>query len=252
MLIAQISDIHAGPDLSSLRTLERAIGWLRTFRPDVLVVTGDLVDDGWRQGYRMIAESLRSLDCPVHPLPGNGDDAALMRSELAAVGTWAAAAGPMHFRAAANGLILCGLDVTVAGQSYGDVLPHLPWLVSALADVTTPVLLFMHQPPITIGIEALDQVRCKNDGALLGALEAMDRQPLAILCGHVHRPVSGRLGSISVQTCGSLCPPNPLLLDGRADLPMVDAPSFLVHDVSGGRLLSHVVSIPASGERRTD
>ena len=100
MLIAQISDIHVTPDLSSLQTLERAIDWLKTFRPDALVVTGDLVDDGWRQGYRLIAECLRSLDCPVHLLPGNGDDAFLMRSELAAVGTWAAAAGPMHFRAA--------------------------------------------------------------------------------------------------------------------------------------------------------
>lgn len=64
MLVAQISDIHAGPDLSSLQALERAIGWLKMFRPDVLVVTGDLVDDGWRQGYRLVAESLRSLDFP--------------------------------------------------------------------------------------------------------------------------------------------------------------------------------------------
>ena len=64
MLVAQISDIHAGPDLSSLQTLELAIGWLKTFRPDALVLTGDLVDDGWRQGYRLVAESLRSLDCP--------------------------------------------------------------------------------------------------------------------------------------------------------------------------------------------
>ena len=252
MLIAQISDIHVTPDLSSLQTLERAIDWLKTFRPDALVVTGDLVDDGWRQGYRLITACLRSLDCAVPLLPGNGDDAFLMRSELAAVGTWAAAAGPMHFRAAVNGLILCGLDVTVAGQSYGDVLPHLHWLTSALADVKTPVLLFMHQPPFRIDIEALDQVRCKNDGALLSALEAMDRPPLTIACGHVHRPVSGRLGSIPVQTCGSLCLPNPLLLDGRADLPVVDAPSFLVHDVSDAGLLSHVVSIPAPRERTTD
>jgi predicted MPP superfamily phosphohydrolase len=57
MLVAQISDIHARPDLSSLQTLERAIGWLRTFRPDALVVTGDLVDDGWRRGYRLVAEA---------------------------------------------------------------------------------------------------------------------------------------------------------------------------------------------------
>ena len=169
MLVAQISDIHARPDLSSLRTLERAIGWLRTLRPDALVISGDLVDGGWRQGYRLIAESLRSLDCPVHLLPGNGDDVLLMRSELAAVGTCAAATGPMHFHAAINGLTLCGVDVTVAGQSYGDVLPHLPWLTSALADVTTPILLFMHQPPIRIGIEALDHVRCRNEDVLCQA-----------------------------------------------------------------------------------
>ncbi|MGO6685637.1 metallophosphoesterase [Rhizobium leguminosarum] len=246
MLVAQISDIHARPDLSSLRTLERAIGWLRTFRPDALVVTGDLVDDGWRQGYRLVAESLWSLDCPVHLLPGNGDDVQLMRSELVAVGTWINATGPMHFRTAVDGLTLFGVDVTVAGQSYGDVLPHLPWLMSALVDVTTPSLLFMHQPPLRIGIEALDQVGCRNGITLLSTLEVTDRLPLAILCGHVHRPAFGRLGSISVQTCGSLCPPNPLLLEGRPDLSVIDAPSFLMHEVSDGRLVSHVVSVPIS------
>ncbi|MBY5446274.1 metallophosphatase [Rhizobium leguminosarum] len=245
MLVAQISDIHARPDLSSLRTLERAIAWLKTFRPDALVVTGDLVDDGWRQGYRLVAESLRSLDCPVHLLPGNGDDVQLMRSELA-VGAWINATGPMHFQTAVDGLTLFGVDVTVAGQSYGDVLPHLPWLMSVLADVTTPSLLFMHQPPFRIGIEVLDQVGCRNGSALFSALQTMHRLPLAILCGHVHRPAIGRLGSIPVQTCGSLCLPNPLLLEGRADLSVIDAPSFLVHEVSDGRLVSHVVSIPVS------
>jgi hypothetical protein len=74
----------------------------------------------------------------------------------------------------------------------------------------------------------------------------MHRLPLAILCGHVHRPAFGRLGLIPVQTCGSLCPPNPLLLEGRADLSVIDAPSFLVHEVSDGRLVSHVVSVPVS------
>ncbi|MBY5571257.1 metallophosphatase [Rhizobium leguminosarum] len=227
-------------------TLERAIGWLRTFRPDVLVITGDLVDDCWQQGYRLVAESLRSLDCPVHLLPGNGDDAQLMRSELAAVDTWINATGPMHFRTAVNSLTLLGVDVTVADQSYGEVLPHLPWLMNSLADVTAPSLLFMHQPPLRIGIEVLDRVGCRNGSALLGALETMHRLPLAILCGHVHRPAFGRLGSIPVQTCGSLCPPNPLLLEGRADLSVIDAPSFLVHELSDGRLVSHVVSVPVS------
>ncbi|MGO7697128.1 metallophosphatase, partial [Rhizobium leguminosarum] len=77
-------------------------------------------------GYRLVAERLLSLDCPVHLLPGNGDDAQLMRSELAAVCTWINATGSMHFRTSVDGLTLFGVDVTVAGQSYGDVQPHQP------------------------------------------------------------------------------------------------------------------------------
>ncbi|MGO8543053.1 metallophosphatase, partial [Rhizobium leguminosarum] len=79
-----------------------------------------------------------------------------------------------------------------------------------------------------------DQVGGRSGNALLSTLETMHRLPPTILCGHVHRPAFGRLGAIPVQTCGSPCPPNPRLLEGRADLPVIDAPSFLVHEVSDG------------------
>ncbi|MEK1903290.1 MAG: metallophosphoesterase [Rhizobium sp.] len=243
MLVAQISDIHASPDSPSLLTFERAIDWLKAFRPDALVLTGDLVDDGWQQGYRQIAESLHVLDFPTYILPGNGDDQSVMRAELAEVGNWADPSGSMHFQAAFNDATVIGVDVTVAGQSHGDIRPHLSWLKSTLADVATPFLLFMHQPPFGIGIEVLDQVGCRNDDALLELLNARGSPPLGILCGHVHRPVSSRVGLIALQTCGSLCPPNPLLLGDRADLPVLDASSFLVHEVTNDRLLSHVVSM---------
>lgn len=243
MLVAQISDIHASPDSPSLLAFERAIDWLKAFRPDAFVLTGDLVDDGWQQGYRQIAESLNALDFPTYLLPGNGDDQSVMRAELAEVGNWAGAAGPMHFRAALNDTTLVGVDVTVTGQSHGDIRPHLSWLKSTLADVAAPFLLFMHQPPFGIGIEVLDQVRCRNDDDLFELLNAGRSPPLGILCGHVHRPVSARVGLITLQTCGSLCPPNPLLLGDRADLAVLDASSFLVHEVRSDRLLSHVVSM---------
>lgn len=248
MLVAQISDIHAGPDGSSLLVFERAIDWLRTFRPDALVLTGDLVDGGWQQGYRKIADSLRALDFPIYLLPGNGDDQSAMRAELAGVGNWASPLGPMHFNAAFDDVALVGVDVTVAGQSHGDILPHLPWLIGTLVDVAAPLLLFMHQPPFGIGIEVLDQVACRNGEVLLDLLEAAGHQPLGILCGHVHRPIFGRTGSIVLQTCGSLCPPNPLLLGDRDDLDILDSPSFLIHEVRNDRLVSHVVSIGSLAE----
>ncbi len=243
MLVAQISDIHASPDSPSLPAFERAIDWLKAFRPDALVLTGDLVDEGWQQGYRKIAESLQALDFPTYLLPGNGDDQSVMRAELAEIGKWGGTSGSMHFQAALNDATLIGVDVTVAGQSHGDIRPHLSWLKSTLADVATPFLLFMHQPPFGIGIEVLDQAGCRNDDLLLELLNAGRSPPLGILCGHVHRPVSSRMGLIALQTCGSLCPPNPLLLRDRADLAVLDASSFLVHEVRNDRLLSHVVSM---------
>lgn len=243
MLVAQISDIHASVDSASLDVLAEAISWLDTLRPDALVITGDLVDDGWRQGYRRIAQSLQSLSCPIHILPGNSDRQDLMRSELGELARWPNSAGPMHFRSVVGDVVLIGLDVTVAGQSHGDALPHLQWLKDSLADGGGAFLIFMHQPPFPIGIEVLDNAGCRNADSFLAVLEAAEKRPSAVLCGHVHRPVFGRLGSIAVQTCGSLCPPNPPLLEGRPDIAAIDAPSFLIHQINDGRLLSHVVSV---------
>jgi len=51
MIIAQISDIHASPDNDNLSQLERALAWLDIIEPDALVVTGDLIDNDWFEGY---------------------------------------------------------------------------------------------------------------------------------------------------------------------------------------------------------
>ncbi len=248
MIVAQISDIHAEPGSSSLLVFERAIEWLREFRPDALVVTGDLVDRGWRDGYRRIAQRLQSLHVPVYLLPGNGDDEAAMRAEFTGIGGWAVPSGPMHFSASFADATLIGVDVTVAGESYGDIRPHLSWLRGVFAGVSMPALLFMHQPPFSIGIEPLDQVGCRNGDELMAFLEAMENPPLGIICGHVHRPVFSRVGSIALQTCGSLCPPNPLVLGGRDGLSVLDGPSFLLHEVRNRQLLSHVVSMQSFTE----
>ncbi|WP_337587010.1 metallophosphoesterase family protein [[Erwinia] mediterraneensis] len=59
MLIAQISDIHASSDNDNLARFERALEWLAQVNPDALVVTGDLIDDGWHEGDKHIAAQLR-------------------------------------------------------------------------------------------------------------------------------------------------------------------------------------------------
>ncbi|MNE93772.1 3',5'-cyclic adenosine monophosphate phosphodiesterase CpdA [compost metagenome] len=50
--------------------------------PDALVLTGDLIDDGWFDGYEIIAGKLNERTFPSFILPGNSDDRAVMKSVL--------------------------------------------------------------------------------------------------------------------------------------------------------------------------
>ena len=73
MIIAQISDIHAAPDNDNLSRLDRALHWLDQVKPDVMVVSGDLIDDDWFEGYGQIAGRLNKKPWPTYLLPGNSD-----------------------------------------------------------------------------------------------------------------------------------------------------------------------------------
>jgi 3',5'-cyclic AMP phosphodiesterase CpdA len=243
MLIAQVSDIHASAGDSMLSALDKAIAWLDKIALDALVITGDLVNGDYVPGYRAIAERLAKLRCPVFILPGNSDNPDLLRAALGSRTAWVDRSGPMHFSARLGNMRLIGLDVTVAHANYGDALPHLRWLQSELEKASEPTLLFMHQPPFLTGIDVIDAIRCKNEGPLIQVLESARTRPLAVLCGHVHRPVTGTLGTIVVQICGSLCTPNPLLLGDAAEPPLTDAPSLLIHAVEHGHLRTHIVSL---------
>lgn len=242
MLLAQISDIHASPHSTGLDRLGDAVGWIHGLRPDLVVITGDLVDDGWREGYRAVGDMLRGLDCAVHVLPGNSDCQEMMSRELP---EFCAAGQPMHFSCAQAGLTFLGLDVTVPGASHGDAAPHLAWLQNALAAANAPSMIFMHQPPVETGIALLDAMMCRKADALAEVLGGANSAVLAILCGHVHRPVSGRLGTTPVHICGSLCEPNPLLLEGRPTPALTDAPSFAICEIYRGHLRHHTISLRA-------
>ena len=80
MLIAQVSDIHAAPDNDHLARFDRVLRWLRQLQPDALVLSGDLTDNDWLEGYQQIAARLAEEHYPSLILPGNSDNRRLMRA----------------------------------------------------------------------------------------------------------------------------------------------------------------------------
>lgn len=118
MLIAQISDIHAAPENDNLSRLDQVLTWLSQLRLDGVVLTGDLTDNHWIEGYQLIADRLKQQNYPSWVLPGNSDDRHLMRSVWDEK-TWAQDApyDALHFVHDAGGLQLIGLDSTLAGET---------------------------------------------------------------------------------------------------------------------------------------
>jgi predicted MPP superfamily phosphohydrolase len=71
--IVQLSDLHIGPH-TNRRFLERVVNAARALEPDIIAVTGDLVDDR-AEDVAAYARALGSLDAPlgVYMIPGNHD-----------------------------------------------------------------------------------------------------------------------------------------------------------------------------------
>ena len=71
--IAQVSDLHVGPH-TSRRFLNRVVSAVRDLSPDVIAVTGDLVDDR-AEDVAAYASTIGELDAPlgVFMIAGNHD-----------------------------------------------------------------------------------------------------------------------------------------------------------------------------------
>ena len=90
MLLAQISDLHVttlGAEyqlVDTSATLRRAVDTVNTMspRPDAVVATGDLVDHGTDDEYKLLFAILGDLEIPLHVLPGNHDNAPLLRMHM--------------------------------------------------------------------------------------------------------------------------------------------------------------------------
>jgi len=74
VLIAQISDVHVGGTRYHEDLLQAAIGEINAARPDIVVVAGDLTDDGYPDQYPAAKKQLAAIDCEhVVCVPGNHD-----------------------------------------------------------------------------------------------------------------------------------------------------------------------------------
>ncbi|WP_148266185.1 metallophosphoesterase [Pseudovibrio sp. FO-BEG1] len=243
MLVAQISDIHANPNNNNLQRLNAVIAWLEVVQPDVLIVSGDLVDDRWADGYGLILDALAPLSGRRFVLPGNADDRHLMRECLPKEDYWHHPY-EMHFAESVGGVTFVGVDTCLDGETEGSVPEHLSWLEQTLDRCETgTAFLFTHQHLFPSGIEPADKFICQGTDQLESMLKSCSNPPVAMSSGHVHRSMSSMIAGVPAYICGSVCLANPLLLDVSWQLPSEQLPALMLHDFRSGRLVSSHVSV---------
>lgn len=239
-LVAQISDLHIKANgrlsykrvdtLAALRQTALRLNHLQP-RPDVVVVTGDLVDFGRPDEYTTLKEGLALLEMPYYLIPGNHDDRSNLReafNEQAYLHQhpefiqWCIDDYPVR---------LIGLDSTVPRHPHGELCPErLAWLDSTLARCPEkPTLVMLHHPPFISGIGHMDAQRLHNADALAAVIR---RHPQVerVLCGHLHRSIQQRFAGTIACCCPGTSHQVALDLSPDAEACFVmEPPGYLLH-----------------------
>jgi Icc protein len=170
------------------------------WQADLVIVTGDLIQDDTAGAYEHFCALLAPLGLPVYCIPGNHDVRETMRAALA---------GPPFFYCdsfTGNDWLLTGIDSCAAGRAGGlvteDELARLEALVKSTS--AKHVMVCLHHPPVAMGSTWLDTVGLDNDEEFLRRVAALDKVRLAVF-GHVHQPYDSQHGNIRVVGTPSTC-----------------------------------------------
>ncbi len=198
---------------------------------ELCLFTGDLADRGVPEAYDALRETLAGLQVPYLLTLGNHDDRDNFlrafpdapRDENGFVQTVVSTG--------AGDIIL--LDTHEPGQASGSFCAkRQAWLKARLTEtVGRPVTIFMHHPPLDIGIPTMDRIGLVDKQGFAEAVSGAGAGAGAgaggirhIFFGHVHRPVSGSWRGIPYSALRSLVHQVPLDLVTQSPVPYDHAP----------------------------
>jgi len=189
ILIAQVTDCHLPADprqqyrgINPYENLKTLLQKVKRMKPDLLLASGDLSEDGSKASYEALQEFFKPLGIPVLALPGNHDDAPLLAKtfpgspvdnvSVSEHGAWQ----------------IIRLNSCLPGKPEGrlseEILVELESLLQN--SVKRPRLIAVHHQPVTVGSPWIDKYRLFNPKAFLRLL---DQYPdvKTVVWGHVHQ-----------------------------------------------------------------
>lgn len=198
--IAQITDCHLLADGDARlhgdrpdESLARVLDGVRGLRPDLVVASGDLTEEGAPAAYDRLHALLSALDTEVTCIPGNHDDPLVMSARLLHDGIRM----PDSVKLGRWRVIL--LDSTIPGRPEGRLgrsrLASLDWHLHDARD--KPKIVFVHHQPLDTGSPWIDGMGLTDGKQLMEALKR-DGEVAAVAFGHIHHAFSDNRDGIQV------------------------------------------------------
>jgi 3',5'-cyclic AMP phosphodiesterase CpdA len=254
MILAQLTDTHiklpgrlAYRRVDTAAHLARAVAAVNALdpQPDVVALTGDLVDFGRPEEYEHLRALLAPLRAPYLLLVGNHDERAALRAAFPEH-DYLPRAGFVQYAVDRGPLRLVALDTVIPLRGDGELCAErLDWLDRTLAAAPgRPTVVMMHHPPFRTGIAHMDAQGLAGRGAF-AAVIGRHPQVERIICGHLHRSIQSRVARTLASTCPATC--HQVALDlrphGRSAF-VLEPPGYQLHQwTEGAGLVTHTAVV---------
>ncbi len=249
--IAHITDLHLAKGGEKIYDLvdtagaaERVVAAVNQLdpQPDVVLVTGDITHNGDQDAARRAVAILDGLNTPYRIANGNHDCRKTLALALGRDPQKVAASGLVGVKDHA-GVRCIAVDTAVNDpRKSAFTETQLAFLEQILSkDTATPTVIFMHHPPFDTGIGWLDEMKPEQGRDEFGVLLQKHPQVLAVLCGHLHRPMRGEWYGVPVFAAPSVM--NPVDFAPRCEgdeitLVVKSPPGFAVYDIAQDNSMS--------------
>jgi Icc protein len=244
--ILHLSDMHLTGDgslhygmVDTLAALDRVLDWAAELDAiDLVVVSGDLSEDGSEASYRVLRELIEpwaaARGAVVAYVMGNHDDRDGFERVL----------GDREGIMTVAGFRVVRLDTSVPDRGFGELASdQLDWLRRELSEPAAHgTIIVMHHPPIPANTALLACLELQNPGELLAICSMADVR--LILSGHYHHALSTEADGIPVIVAPGIANITDVLVAAGSERATFGSGFALIDIPAGGAVRSIFAAVP--------